>query len=196
MRFYPETAPVPAELRADEFLLRMLQSSDVELDFDAVIASRPALLLHSGGRWPREGFTIEENLADLQGHEADHHRRTAFTYTVMNPLQTVCLGCVYSNPLQAMLNRLGAADGAGPSGGDDEAVTTFWVRPSHDAVDLDRRLLGALRTWFSDAWAFRRMLFMANVDQARQLQVFEEAGLRRVSAVETTAAPQKYYFYE
>jgi hypothetical protein len=54
MLFYPSDAVVPTELRTDDLLLRMLRASDVELDYDAVISSREILLLHSGGRWPRE----------------------------------------------------------------------------------------------------------------------------------------------
>src|SRR5437899_168251 len=66
--FYPGDARVPEVLQTDEFLVRPLRATDVQLDYDAVISSRAELLLGSGGTWPREGFTIEENLADLQQH--------------------------------------------------------------------------------------------------------------------------------
>ena len=100
MPFYPEDAPVPAGLRTDEFVLRMLAATDVELDYDAVIASKDMLHLRSGGSWPREGFTLAENLADLQGHEADFHARRGFTYTIMDPGEMQCLGCLYIYPLR------------------------------------------------------------------------------------------------
>src|SRR5947207_8388063 len=90
--FYPPDALVPAELRTDVFLLRPLLASDVVLDYDAVISSRADLLLRSAGSWPREGFTLEENLADLQRHEQEQIDRVAFTYTVMNPTEMECLG--------------------------------------------------------------------------------------------------------
>ncbi len=82
--FYPSDAHVPEALRTDEFLFRPLRATDVTLDYDAVIGSRAELLLGSGGTWPREGFTLEENLADLERHEQEHRDRVAFTYTVMN----------------------------------------------------------------------------------------------------------------
>jgi hypothetical protein len=70
--FYPEDARVPEALQTEEFLVRPLRATDVALDYDAVISSRAELLPASGGTWPREGFTLEENLADLQRHEQEH----------------------------------------------------------------------------------------------------------------------------
>ena len=77
MKFYPDHFTVPTGLRTDELLLRTLRASDVELDYEAVMASREMLHLRSGGRWPREDFTLEENLADLQQHEAEFHAARA-----------------------------------------------------------------------------------------------------------------------
>src|SRR5579872_6346182 len=120
--FYPDDIPVPAESRTGDFLLRMLRATDVELDYDAVISSRDSLLLRSGGAWPRQGFTLAENLADLQGHEKDHHERTSFTFTVMNPDETECLGCIYINPLLSLLQRHNVEIGGV---GEHEAWVTF-----------------------------------------------------------------------
>src|SRR5918995_1012233 len=139
MTFYPEDAPVPTLLRGDDFVLRPLRATDVDLDYEAVMASQEALRRGSGGQWPRPGFTLEENLTDLQGHEADFLARRGFTYTVMDPTETRCLGCVYAYPPEG-------EDGDG--GADDhEAVIWFWVRPDGVAADLDRRLLAALVPW-------------------------------------------------
>ena len=195
MLFYPSDAVVPTELRTDDLLLRMLRASDVGLDYDAVISSREILLLHSGGRWPREGFTLEENLADLQGHERDHHARTSFTYTVMNPTETLCLGCVYVNPLHRMLQRLGAGADLVTSIEDYAAVVTFWARQSHLAQDLDRRLLHLLLGWLADAWAFSNLTFMANSSQTRHLRIIEEAGLRRLYTVDADGEPHAFFIY-
>jgi hypothetical protein len=98
MTFYPDEAPVPTALRTEEFLLRPLRAADVELDYEAVMATQEALRQGSGGAWPRPDFTLAENLADLQEHEADFHARRGFTYTVMDPTETRCLGCVYAYP--------------------------------------------------------------------------------------------------
>jgi RimJ/RimL family protein N-acetyltransferase len=171
MAFYPKDAPIPAELHTEEFLLRPLCAADVELDYEAVMATQEDLRRGSGGRWPRPDFTIEENLADLEGHEADFHARRGFTYTVTNPMETRCLGCVYAYPLED-------EDGGTRDG---EAAVWFWVRPDGVANDLDQRLLAALMQWLRDNFAFARVLYRARAGNARQTTIFEEAGLRVVA---------------
>lgn len=173
--FYPDDAPVPEMLRTEEFLLRPLRATDVRLDYDAVISSRAELLLGSGGTWPREGFTLEENLVDLQRHEQEHRDRVAFTYTIMNLEETECLGCLYIVPPE----RLIVSDGEGDESlSERTAFVSFWVRHSRLADGLDRRLLQALIPWFQNEWAFLRVLFIAQQIEERYIQLFEEMGLR------------------
>ncbi len=173
MTFYPDDAPVPVALRSDEFLLRALRAADVELDYEAVMATQEVLRLGSGGAWPRPDFTLEENLADLQGHEADFHARRGFTYTIMNPTESRCLGCVYAYP---------PGDNWDGVAGGDEAVVWFWVRPDGVANDLDRRLVAALVPWLRRDFAFAQVFFRAWADDARQTAVLGEAGLQVVDA--------------
>jgi hypothetical protein len=173
--FYPGDARVPAVLRTDEFLVRPLRATDVTLDYNAVISSRAELLLGSGGTWPREGFTLEENLADLERHEQEHRARVAFTYTVMNPAESECLGCIYIGPLERLFGHDGES---GEYLSDNAAYVSFWVRQSRLADRLDRRLLQALLSWFQNEWAFAHVLFIAQKIEERQIRLYEEMGLR------------------
>ena len=173
--FYPENAVVPETLQTEEFLVRPLRTTDVELDYDAVITSRAELFLRSDGSWPREGFTLEENLADLTQHEQEHHAHVAFTYTVMNPTETECLGCLYVHPLRQLLQRATLSAEQIPA---ESAYVTFWVRQSHLRDNLDRRLLQALIAWFRAEWAFSQVAFVAKIAQVRQIQLFEEMGMQ------------------
>src|SRR5579871_1195248 len=177
MRFYPENGPVPAELRTPDFLLRMLRATDVELDYDAVMASQEMLLVKSGGRWPVAGFSLVDNLKDLQQHEQDHQERTSFTYTVMNPTETECLGCVYIRPLAKLLEYVGARE-ALATVGDDEAEVRFWIRQDRLETGLEARLFESLRAWFAHEWTFSRVVYCVNANEARQRQIFEAAGLQ------------------
>jgi RimJ/RimL family protein N-acetyltransferase len=195
MRFYPQDAPVPGELRTDEFLLRPLRATDCELDYDAVMSSADLLLVKSLGRWPRPGFTWDENLKDLQEHEADHLARRAFTFTVMNPDETECLGCAYLNPLRPALESHGASAAQLATVGDDEAGVHFWARASRLAGGLDARLFAALHGWLAREWAFRRVLFRANDGEARPLGIYEGAGLRPIIRLPVTDVPQTVLFY-
>jgi hypothetical protein len=173
--FYPDDANVPDMLRTDDFLLRPLRATDVQLDYDAVISSRAELLLSSGGTWPREGFTREENLADLERHEQEHHDRVAFTYTIMNPAESECLGCLYINPPERLI---GHNEEAGKYLSDNAAFVDFWVRHSRLADQLDRRVLQALIPWFQNEWAFSQVLFIAQRIEERLVWLYEEMGLR------------------
>ena len=173
--FYPDDARVPDKLQTDEFIVRPLRASDVALDYDAVISSRAELLLHSGGTRPREGFTLQENLADLERHEQEFLDRVAFAYTVMNPTETECLGCIYIDPLESFLGK--NVEGPGYLA-DRTAYITFWVRQSRLADNLDKRLLQALISWFQNEWAFSHVVFLAQKPQERQIRLFEEEGLR------------------
>jgi hypothetical protein len=173
--FYPDDARIPESLQTEEFLIRPLKATDVALDYDAVISSRAELFLGSGTTWPREGFTIEENLEDLEEHEREFYERVSFTYTVMNPEETECLGCIYIDPLEAFLG-----DDAGSDAylTDCTAYVTYWVRQSRLADTLDKRLLQALIPWFQNEWTFSHVLFVAQRVQQRQIQLFEEEGMQ------------------
>src|SRR5271166_6230987 len=126
--FYPEAAAIPVELRTAEYCLRPLRVTDVELDYDAVMATGELLRAASGGRWPRPDFTIEENRADLEEHEAEFASRRGFTYTVVNLSGTQCLGAVYLYPPSHVLaGRIGEQDG--------DVVSRFWLRPEALALE-------------------------------------------------------------
>lgn len=141
--FVPEYFDVPPSLETNRFRLRMLSVDDVEKDYEAVIESRD--LLHSmGSSWPREGFTIEENLADLERHQQEFLDRKAFAYTVVSQDESRVLGCVYINPAES--------EGA-------EAKIHMWVRQSEYDKGLDEVLFQAVKKWIKSAWPFTSVTY-------------------------------------
>ena len=100
MEFYPRNAAAPVERRTQRLFLRPLRASDVELDYDAVMSSAEMLRRWSQSGWPADDFTLAQNLDDLRRHEREHEERQAFTFTVLDPPGTRCLGCVYLTPLR------------------------------------------------------------------------------------------------
>ena len=170
MDFYPGSALVPEEKRTSRLFLRPLRATDVELDYDAVMSSAEMLRRWSQSSWPADDFTLSQNLADLQRHEREHHERQAFTFTVLNPQGTRCLGCVYVMPLSPQELPLCPGDAYA-------AQVGFWVRTSEVANDLDRHLLASLREWFQTEWAFDRVVFIVSQAEARQATLLVEAGL-------------------
>jgi hypothetical protein len=178
MQFYPQNAPVPAALKTAEFILRPLTPTHVELDYAALMVSKEILRLWSGSPWPQDDFTIADNLKDLARHHREHQERIAFTYTMLNPSETECLGCVYINPLSPLIEHNREILGAAVV--EDHAIVRFWVIQPRLADDLDKRLLGVLTQWFAADWAFARVLFHAREVHERQLQLFAAAGLQHV----------------
>ena len=178
--FYPDDAPVPDGLRTEAFVLLPLTAAHNALDYEAVMATQETLRQRGDGAWPRPDFTPEENLADLEGHEADFRDRSGFTYTVQSLDGTRCLGCVYAYPLASVLRQEGADEKTVERVGDHEAVVWFWVRPESIAVDLDRRLAAALIPWFRTAFAFSRVIFMTWAVDERQVAALRDAGLQVV----------------
>jgi hypothetical protein len=178
--FYPDDAPVPDGLRTEAFVLLPLTAAYNALDYEAVMATQETLRQRGDGAWPRPDFTPEENLADLEGHEADFRDRSGFTYTVQSLDGTRCLGCVYAYPLASVLRQEGADEETVARVGDYEAGVWFWVRPESIAADLDRQLAAALIPWFRTAFAFSRVIFMTWAVDERQVAALRDAGLQVV----------------
>jgi hypothetical protein len=191
-RFYPAAAAVPTELGTDEFVLRPLRTTDVELDYDAVMSSREMLRRWGGGSWPADDFTLEGNYSDLAMHQSEHEQRVAFTFTVMNPEGTECLGCMYLAPLREMrrwMNKLASDED------NFTAVCRFWARESRLADGLDGRLFEAIREWLAEEWHFKKVYFRANSDDVRQGEMFVEAGLEMVYDIEIPGRNGRYLLF-
>lgn len=193
MRFYPPDKDVPHILQSEEFVLLPLTPAHVKVDYEAVMASREMLRFWSGSEWPREGFTLAENLDDLTWHDQEHRERVAFTYTVLDPGQEICLGCVYIQPL----NELAAANPAILMDiGEDEAIIRFWVRSSYLGSGLDQRLLKALIDWFAQDWCFSRLFFHTREANLQQVALFETAPLKKQLTLQFSQRGGTYFFYE
>ena len=195
MLFYPEDAQVPDRLQTEEYLLRPLRTTDVELDYDALMTSKEMLRRWSQSDWPTDDFTLEDNLRDLKRHEQEHLERKAFTFTMLDLTETECLGCVYINPLEFMLKVFKATAADLATVGGYEAIVGFWVRQARLADDLDRRLLRALIPWLRHDWAFSRVSFLCNDQDARQVNLLTEAGLHLRYALDVPERAAKHLVY-
>ncbi len=141
-RFVPDDFKIPVSLETDRFRLRMLSVDDVEKDYEAVVESQELLHTMFGGPWPRPGFTLEENLADLERHQQEFLTRNAFTYTLVSLDETRILGCVYIDP---------------PETADSDAVVVMWVRQTEYDKGLDDILFNEVRNWISSEWPFKKV---------------------------------------
>jgi hypothetical protein len=101
-----------------------------------------------GGPWPRLGFTLEENLGDLERHQQEFLSRKAFAYTVVSLDETKILGCVYVNPPETV---------------DSDAVVVMWVRQTEYDKGLDDLLFNSVRDWIGSIWPFRKVSYPGRI---------------------------------
>ena len=193
MSFYPENRPVPALLRTDEFVCRPLTTAHVELDYAALMVSHEMLRLWSGTPWPSPDFTVEQNWEDLEMHDREHQERVAFTYTVLTPDETECLGCVYIKPLSdyVALNPEVLTDVP-----DDAAVVGFWAKQPRLADHLDERLLAALRDWFKREWSFSELYFSTRSLNEQQVQLLEASVMPKRYTLTVPHRADKFFLYQ
>jgi hypothetical protein len=187
MSLHPAQAALPITIRTDRILLRPLRTTDVELDYAAVMASAAHLRRWSDSEWPADNFTLAENLADLQRHQDEHERGEAYTFTVLSPDAARCLGCVYFYPLSTPMQSLCLASAAA-------VAVRFWARTDELAGDLDRHLLATLRGWLADEWVFDCIVYSINPLDTRQAELLREAGLAlRLAYTRSNGQPWHVY---
>jgi hypothetical protein len=165
-------------LRTEQFVLRPIVADDSEADYDAVMETREYLRLWQQSTWPEDDFTVEANRKDLVELERRHVERRAFTYTVLAPDGTECLGCVYVFPPSAAFLMKSTVT---PVGDDDwadvDAVVFFWARASQMETGMDERLLAALRAWLNEEWKLHRAVFVTNEQFKQQVDLIGSTNL-------------------
>ena len=90
------------------------------------------------------GLTLEQNLIDLGWHQKEFQTRRSFAYTVVNPEETLVLGCVYIEPTV----RTGY-----------DAEVHLWARQSHLESGLEEALFAAVQAWLAADWPFASVAF-------------------------------------
>ncbi len=143
--FIPENFAVPEVCECNHYRLRMLAGDDAELDYAAVMESQGRLRASSPNGWPREGFTLDENRADLCRHEREFLAREAFAYTVVRPDESEVLGCVYLNPPQ--MPRM-------------DVDVHLWTRDREHHAGLTAELYAQVKDWLREDWPFEAVNFV------------------------------------
>ena len=127
--------------------LRPIRSSDVDIDYPAVMSSRERLwsLFGEPHGWPAETLTYEEDRADLLRHEADMAENQSFNYALLDREESHLLGCVYIDPPE----RVGA-----------DADISYWVVDSLVDTPVPASLEAVVRRWIAASWPFTSPRFI------------------------------------
>ena len=191
--FAIDAAAVPTGFSTDEFVLLPLTTDHTELDYEAVMASRDQLRVWEQDTWPADDFTVDSNRDDLQRHQDLHVEGLAFTYTVMDPAETECLGCVYLFPPEAkFLARSAVTSLEGDRWEETDAAVYHWVRSSLVGTGFDERFFDALVTWMAEAWPIDQNVFVTNERLTDQLALHAASGLTRRFLIEEPDKPGRY----
>ncbi|MCK4901043.1 MAG: hypothetical protein KAS38_19840 [Anaerolineales bacterium] len=183
MNFYSDELVVPERHETTKFIFRPLKSSDVALDYDAVISSSSMLRAWSQSDWPKDGFLLEDNLEDLKWHESEHIEKIAFTYTILNPEETLCLGCIYIRPLSEELVDLVTCHSSDSAGELYSASLRYWVRESHSSTELSFDVLKAIDYWLEEEWHFGCLAFPVAKDETLQSPLFKKLGYELIGDI-------------
>ena len=146
MKIVPDDFKVPEKLETNQFRLRMLTVNDVVKDYEAVMTSIDHLrgVFGEKSTWPSKDLTLEQDLIDLGWHQKEFQRRTSFAYTVMDPQETQCLGCIYIFPSENP---------------DHEVEVYMWVRQSEYEKGLDPVLESTVKNWVKNEWPFQKVSY-------------------------------------
>jgi hypothetical protein len=141
--FVPPDFEPPSWLVTDRFRLEPLGPQHNEADHAAWSSSIEHIRATPGYQdrdWPpRDGMSLEANLADLRGHAEDFTAGRGFTFTVLDPDDGAVIGCVYLYP---------------PESEGDVSVRS-WVRA--DRAELDQPLADAVAHWIAAEWPWQQL---------------------------------------
>ena len=174
--FYPAPKRLPQRLETADFTLTPLLPAHVELDHSALMDSIDLLRSWSGGPWPTDDFSIDDNMEDMHWHSSEHEERIAFTFSVLNPAQDFCVGCIYIKPIREVLD-----DNPDLPVQKDGALVRFWIRDLPELLPLNGRLLQALQQWFEEAWNFTAVYYHCRAEHIIQVEQFREGGLKEIA---------------
>jgi hypothetical protein len=171
-------------------------ADDAEMDHAAVVETREYLRLWEQSTWPEDDFTVEANRQDLVDLEQRHAAHRAFTYTVLDPDCTDCLGCVYIFPTSATFL---AKSTVTPVGDDEwanvDAVIYFWARLSQMERGMDERLLAALRAWLNEEWKLERTVYVTNEQFKQQVDLIDRTDLNLKFELLEPGKPGRYLVF-
>lgn len=195
MPFTQEVSP-PKSLKTDAFVFRPITAADAELDYAAVMESREYLRHWEQSTWPEDDFTVADNREDLAKLEKWNAEHMAFTYTVLDPTETECLGCVYIFPTNASIFQKAQIRRVDRTQWDDrEAAVYFWVRKSQLGGQKDSVLLETLRKWIDSDWNLSGHVFVTNEQFKQQVQMLEGTDLRLRFEIKEEGKPGKFLAY-
>jgi hypothetical protein len=140
----PHGFEAPISISEEQFYLEPLAPKHNDIDYDAWHSSVTELqgIFGPGNEWPRENYSKEQNLEDLERHYQEFVDKYAFAYTILNPDKEQCIGCLYIRPTTVAAF---------------ETHVDFWFRSSYK--HLEEPFFQWLKAWLKSNWGFSAIAF-------------------------------------
>ena len=137
---------IPSRVQTDSFIIRPLEITDAEADYDAVMKSRNQIVNTFGPNhpWPPEDLTLEQNRIDLAWHQKEHQRRDSFTFTVHSLNGDTEFGCLYIQPSQIKAY---------------DATVYYWISETARRNKLTGEITTCIREWIANDWPLENITF-------------------------------------
>ncbi|MDB6372223.1 N-acetyltransferase [Photorhabdus bodei] len=97
-KIVPDEFDVPLLVYGNGFILQPLSPKYANIDYEAVMESRPILKDIFSDDWPDDIKSWEDNLRYIEEDYSDFQQRIGFSYIILDPSESRCLGCVYIFP--------------------------------------------------------------------------------------------------
>lgn len=151
--------PIPESLIHNQFFFQILHPDLVELDYQAVMSSKDYLRRWSQSEWPTDDFSLDENLTDLEWHFEEQVKRIAFTYSILDPYKTTCLGCIYLKPVH-MIKMNQSAEIKLLS--NFSHFCSYWVIDKIRGTQQEALILSAIINWLTSCWQMESFFLTSN----------------------------------
>ena len=174
-------------------MLRPIEVSDAERDYEAVIQSRQFLRSWEQSGWPEDDFSLADNTDDVRRLVERHQSSESYTYTVSDPEDEQCLGCVYLFPGNASIFERSTIIPKREIAWSDVSIATyFWVRETHQEQGLDVEVLKALLEWLQSEWRATVTTFVTNLGCTQQVALFKDNGLELQFLINDPKTPVEF----
>lgn len=190
----PDRQRVPDHYMAASFCLERQSRSHNHADYEAVMQSRQQLRSWSDSHWPEDDFTLEQNLADLDMHIAEHDRDEAYGFSVFDATGARFLGSLYLNPVGAIAVAYQDDPMAESVLEKFDVCADYWLRQGVPH-EMEVNFVKAVQSWLTGAWWFQNAAFGARRDMHDQRRRYVEAGLQEFAVLKAASGTREFHFY-
>jgi RimJ/RimL family protein N-acetyltransferase len=186
------TRPVPNILKGETWQLCPLQINNAATAYEAYLTNPEAVIQHSPHTHLVEPYTWQAHQEHVARCVQAHQTHAGFTYILLDTETRKCLGCVQVQPLRPFLRYNNAPPHLIILAGDNAAMITYWLTPSHMSQTFHTSFISRLHNWLTHEWGLLDHFFRISHCQKETIALMEMCGLKTLFCLPTS--PHRYIF--